>query len=64
MKQTDIELKKRLKNRDIHLPKRVTRECPFSSSCFTCPLDDCHADNGLVATLNQLPEDMKSDDNG
>ena len=61
MKQTDIEPKKKIK-RDIHLPKRVTRECSFSSSCFTCPLDDCHADNGLVATLNQLPEDMKSDD--
>ena len=63
MKQTDVEPKKRLKNSDIHLPKRVTRECPFSSSCLTCPLDDCHADNVLVATLNQLPEDMKSDDN-
>lgn len=62
MKQTDIEPKKKIK-RDIYLPKRVTRECPFSSSCFTCPLDDCRADNALVATLNQLPEDMKSDDN-
>ena len=63
MKQTDIEPKKKKIKRDIYLPKRVTRECPYSSSCFTCPLDDCRADNALVATLNQLPEDMKSDDN-
>ena len=62
MKQTDIKPKKKIK-RDIHLPKRVARECPYSSSCFTCPLDDCHAWSGNVVTLNQLPEDMKSDDN-
>ena len=62
MKQINIEPKKKIK-RDIHLPKRATRECPFSSSCFTWPLDDCHAGSDRVATLNQLPEDMKSDDN-
>ena len=64
MKQTDIEPKKKIKRRSTRLPKRATRECPFSSSCFTCPLDDCHAWSGYVATLNQLPEDMKSDDIG
>nr|DAT41497.1 MAG TPA: hypothetical protein [Caudoviricetes sp.] len=51
------------KVRNIHLPRRSTKECSYSSSCFECPLDDCHAWSGNVVTLNQLPEDMKNEDN-
>ena len=38
----------------------MNKECPYSSSCFECPLPDCHIDAGLSATtLNVLPMDIE-----
>ena len=54
---------KQTKESKRHLPKRSSHECPYSNSCFECPLDDCRAWSGNVATLNQLPEDMRNDNN-
>ena len=33
--------------------------CPYSSSCFTCPLRDCALDGSIAVKTNLLPHDMK-----
>lgn len=41
--------------------KRTSVECPYSPSCFTCPMGDCVASfPGVnVSALNVLPGDLE-----
>lgn len=40
--------------------KKVTnKKCPHSSSCFECPLSDCHMDRGIT-NINMLPGDFEA----
>lgn len=34
-------------------------ECPYSSSCFTCPLHDCGIDSTRAGRFNAMPYDME-----
>lgn len=41
--------------------KRTTVECPYSPSCFTCPMVDCVANFPTIniTVLNVLPGDLE-----
>jgi hypothetical protein len=38
--------------------KKVSRECKYSPSCFTCPLADCRA-GGDATLVNALPWELE-----
>lgn len=41
--------------------KRKSVECPYSPSCFTCPMGDCVANFPLIniTVINTLPGDLE-----
>ncbi len=47
-------------DRSKPIPKnREGTTCPYSDSCFTCPLPDCVIGMADVQTVNKLPEEKE-----
>lgn len=39
-------------------PQSVSRSCPYSASCFECPLPDCKLLAARALYANRLPGDV------
>ena len=50
--------KPRGRPRKEHPWVRAYQACPYSPSCFECPMKDCAAKLARVVYLNTLPEDI------